>query len=207
MPRLRNEPLAWPRPRPRPLLWLVVLLAHKVLITGWRQSLRPPPATSAPAPAGTLVWLSLPAPGQPAMRPLAPTGAQLPARRQVAAARPAAAPELARPGKALAAPAPTTLLAVAAEPPASAASAPREKLLDSSATRLAIRQAGRQALLSERAADASGLAIRRSDQALAGGVAQSAKGDCLQGEFAGGGMGLLSVPFALVAVARGQCAR
>lgn len=35
----------------------------------------------------------------------------------------------------------------------------------------------------------------------------SAHGDCLKSEFLGGGMGLLSAPFWLLAEARGKCSR
>lgn len=206
MPPPRSEQVGWPRRRPRPLLWLVVLLAHLLLVGGWRQGLRPNNPAPAQETPGRLVWLDLPpvpTVAPPRQTPAAPHPPGPAPVRQ----RPSAQPPTTAPREAPAAPAPTTLTAVAAEPPASAASAPREKLLDSSATRLAIRQAARQPLLAERAAEATGLALARSDQALASGVAQSAKGDCLKGEYAGGGMGLLSVPFALVAVARGQCAR
>lgn len=42
-------------------------------------------------------------------------------------------------------------------------------------------------------------------RALPDAVAASVKGDCLKGEFAGGGMGLLSLPFLAVAAVRGDC--
>ena len=38
-------------------------------------------------------------------------------------------------------------------------------------------------------------------------IQKAGNGDCLKGEFAGGGAGLLSLPFWLLAEARGKCAR
>jgi hypothetical protein len=87
------------------------------------------------------------------------------------------------------------------------ASAPREALLSTEATRLAIRQATRQPLLSERVAQATGIQATTSAERLAAAAGGAAKGDCLKGEFAGGGMGLLSLPFLAVAAATGQCAK
>jgi len=81
-------------------------------------------------------------------------------------------------------------------------------LLDSEATRQAIRQAARAPLLSERAALAMGDgALLRPEDKLGGQIMQSASGDCLKGEFAGAGMGLLSLPFWALAEARGKCRR
>ncbi len=81
-------------------------------------------------------------------------------------------------------------------------------LLDSEATRQAIRQAARAPLLSERAASAMGDgAPLRPEDKLGGQIMQSASGDCLKGEFAGAGMGLLSLPFWALAEARGKCRR
>lgn len=42
-------------------------------------------------------------------------------------------------------------------------------------------------------------------QELPNAIAASAKGDCMKGEFLGGGMGLLSAPFLAVALVRGVC--
>jgi hypothetical protein len=96
---------------------------------------------------------------------------------------------------------------------AHAASAPvsapaRPSLLDSEATRRAVRMATREPLLSERAATASQDPGRLSAQQRMGQeIAQAATGDCLKGEYAGGGMGLLSLPFWLAAEVRGKCRR
>jgi hypothetical protein len=42
-------------------------------------------------------------------------------------------------------------------------------------------------------------------QVLPHAVAAAAKGDCTKGQFVGGGMGLLSLPFLAVAAVRGDC--
>ncbi len=81
-------------------------------------------------------------------------------------------------------------------------------LLDSEATRQAIRQAARAPLLSERAASAMGDgAPLRPEDKLGGQIMQSASGDCLKGEFGGAGLGLLSLPFWALAEVRGKCRR
>ncbi|WP_374562347.1 hypothetical protein [Ideonella sp.] len=104
---------------------------------------------------------------------------------------------------------------VSAAPPAPAASAPpAERLLDSAATRAAIRQTGRQALLHERAAEATGTPIERTDTALARGVAEATIPDCLKDPKAASGQigpialgGILGLPFLAARVASGRCAK
>jgi hypothetical protein len=60
----------------------------------------------------------------------------------------------------------------------------------------------------ERAAQASDApAVLTPEQRLGREVAQSARGNCAKGEYAGGGMGLLSLPFWLVAEMRDKCAK
>ncbi|CAN5899766.1 hypothetical protein BH11PSE8_BH11PSE8_37730 [soil metagenome] len=97
--------------------------------------------------------------------------------------------------------------AMRAEPPASAPDA-AHPLLDTEATRRAIRASARAPSLHDQ------LAIAREEpapvnaqQRLANGVKSAGKGDCMKGEFAGGGMGLLSIPFLAAAVATGACAK
>lgn len=102
--------------------------------------------------------------------------------------------------------------AAAAPPPAasSAASGPSgRELMDGAATRLAVRQSTRGApLLSERADQASQAPERLDASARLGReIKDAGAGDCLKGEYAGGGMGLLSAPFLLLAQARGKCAK
>lgn len=216
-PPARPEPntARWaPRHRPSVLAW--VLLAHGLLLLGWHSELMPRlRGTPAPLRQPALVWLQLPVAGPaqpraatgpaPIARTPSPARAEPRARRLVEVQSPAMA--TVRPPDN---PAPDTSAAIhlpAPEPAASAASAPHERLLDTAATRAAIRQAGRTALLSERAASATDQAFTSQREREAQAIARTAKGDCLKGDFAGGGLGLLSVPFFVVAEVRGQCAR
>lgn len=97
--------------------------------------------------------------------------------------------------------------AIRPEPAASAESlAP--SLLDTEATRRAIRASARTASLGDQLAQAREEPERPGAQArLANGVKAAGKGDCLKGEFAGAGMGLLSLPFLAIATAQGDCAK
>lgn len=209
-----NAEPAWAAPaRRRAGPWVLVLLAHAGLWLAWQAVLyRLPLALPAGPAAPAWVWL------RPAPAPEAP-----PARRPAAAApaeprRTAVAPGLQPPTPALPAPAPDT-----PAPPAGAArpapdiSAPAEaarpeatsslRLLDSDASRGVLRDLARQPLLAERAATATGLPLRSGAQRRAEAASAAGKGDCGKGEFAGGGAGLLSLPFLAAAVARGDCAR
>jgi len=100
--------------------------------------------------------------------------------------------------------------------PAPALPAPEERneeasaseLLESEATRRAIAAAARAPTMAERAAQASAEPrALRPDERLGGEIARAARGDCLKGEYTGGGMGLLSVPFWLAAELREKCRR
>jgi len=107
---------------------------------------------------------------------------------------------------------PVAAEAPAAEPPTTdipvAAATHGTGLLQTEATQRAIREATRQPLLSERAASASQDPGRETTQARLGRhIQQAGTTDCLKGEFLGGGGGLLSLPFWLVAEARGKCQR
>jgi hypothetical protein len=122
-------------------------------------------------------------------------------------------------------------LAVTQPAPAAAAAAPAASVpdldfLDNAATRQAIRAAGRGQTLASRgnalthedpgselvAADGSHCNCKRNlpppppAQALAQDIAAAHKNDCMKGDYAGAGMGLLSAPFLLAAEALGKCA-
>ncbi|MEW6705888.1 MAG: hypothetical protein AB1430_13670 [Pseudomonadota bacterium] len=93
-------------------------------------------------------------------------------------------------------------------PAATHAPGPQPSLLDTLATQQAIREAARAPSMAERAASASQQrAALRPEQRLGQDIAKAAHGDCLKGEYLGGGMGLLSLPFWLAAEARGKCRR
>lgn len=181
----------------------LVLLIHLLLIWTLHTLMRRPTAPAAAEP--TLQWITLPplTVATPAPAPRAPAAARALTRPSAAEPRqPAPAPREAVLRLVEAPTAPTPV-----EPPASAASAPPTRLLDSAASRQAMRRLGAQPLLSERAARAMDTDIQRTDTALAEGVKAAQHGDCLKGEFAGAGNGLLSLPALAVAAARGQCAR
>jgi hypothetical protein len=184
-------------PRWRVLAAVILLHGLLVLVLHGLMVRPPPPASTAPA----LQWVTLPPLAPPETRPPELT------RARAVTVRPVAVPPIPRE-----APPTGTLQLVEApprppEPPSSAASAPTGSVLDSPATRQALRGLGQRPLLSERAAQAMGEPVQRTDTALADEVQRAAKGDCLKGEFAGSGMGLLSLPALAVAAARGQCAR
>lgn len=89
-----------------------------------------------------------------------------------------------------------------------AASAADTSLLDSEATRRAIRASARATSLTAEVARVGGEPARATAQERLGKeVKDAGRGDCAKGEFAGAGMGLLSLPFLVAAAARGECAR
>lgn len=181
---------------------VLVVLAHLGLLAWWTAQRRPPPA-----PAAARVTLRLLPP--PPVRAAAP------------APSPAAVPSVVRPAPPSARrPAPRSTLepaprpdanvepitAARAEPAAVPASAapPAGPLLDGEATRRAIRAAARDPSLAAQAGRV-GPAVASPEQRLGGGIAQGARGDCLKGEYLGGGGGLLSLPFLAAAALRDQC--
>lgn len=182
---------------------LAVLALHLALLGLWRQALHRAEVTAPPAAQAPLVWLSVPA------APL-PTAPAAPVRRT---GPPPAAPMARTPplGPAVVPPGTLQLLpasgdgAVPAPPvPSTPASAPSPQLLDSEATRAAIREAARQPLLSERAAAATGIAPRTDAQHLSEGVGQAAKSDCLRDPSAAG---LLALPWLAARAISGDCPR
>lgn len=94
-----------------------------------------------------------------------------------------------------------------AEPTASSPIA-LPSLLDTPATRRAIRASARDPSLTEQIARTSGEPRRAgASQRLGSAVKAAGRGDCTKGDYAGAGMGLLSLPFLAMAVAGGQCAK
>ena len=204
--------VGWHR-APRWRWWALVTAAH-LLLGLWiaRTPLVPRPAAVAPT-GPTVVWLRTPAvplPPSPAAKTQAPAPRQtrpMPApaersrQRDARAARvPAAVPEEPPPAP------PSTEAAVAAAPSGASGAAP--SLLDSEATRQAVRQAAKQVSVQERHALATEAPRPLStEERLGQEVAKSAVGNCAKGEFAGGGMGLLSLPFFIAAQVNGKCQR
>lgn len=210
-----------PRPRARrrgALIVLCVVALHGALVWRWQGAL-----TGLAQPAGLTpplrVTLRLipqpPAPTPLPRRPEMPLAAAAATQHRSVAApsRPRQLPP------ADAAPAPATPpdrgvisttpanAALRAEPAASNAIAAPD-LLDTDASRRAIRISARTSSLSTLAAAASEEQRPASAQERLGSAVKSAgKGDCLKGEYAGGGMGILSLPFLAAAAARGACAQ
>ena len=163
---------------------------------------------AAPAAAARIAVRLLPlppsaAPPAPRSEPAATTRERT-ARPRPAAARPrdpAALPAGPQ------APAAIGIAPLPADAPASQALAePPPSLMDGEATRRAIRAAAREPGLAAQAGR-QGPALRTPDERLGDQVQRSAKGDCLKGEYLGGGMGLLSLPFLAAAALRDQCRR
>lgn len=197
--------------RARGIALLLVVLAHLALLTWWTAQHRPPAATAAPrvtlrllppvAGVARPARLADPAPPPPVAAP-----ARSAARREVTARPPAvtprAVPDAAAPPAATPEPITVTRAAPAASQPIGAEAAP--SLLDGDATRRAIRAIAHAPGLAAQAGR-TGPAVATPDQRLGSGIAQGARGDCLKGEYFGGGAGLLSLPFLAAAALRDQC--
>jgi hypothetical protein len=206
-------------PRRWRLRWLLVLLVvaalHLLLLVLLQRTLQLPPARTAPAQAPlVLVWVKPQQPTPPPTSPPAPSPAPLkaaapqrPVPTPTPALRPAQPAITAEPaGTQVAAPASAASTATAAA--ATAASAPAGGLLDTEATRRVIREAARQRSIGEQGALATGEKGPVSEPDKMGQeIARGARGDCLKGEYAGSGMGLLSLPFWLMAELREKCRR
>ncbi len=148
----------------------------------------PAPAVARPGPA--------PAPN-PAPRPTRrpDTAAVAPTSRQGAGA--AKATEQAATAAAPQAPVPADTEAV---PDTARSARAMGRLLDSAAGREAVQSAARQGLVRPQ------IPAQREDP-LASGMREAAQGDCMKGEFKGGGMGLLSLPMLAAAALKGECSR
>lgn len=150
----------------------------------------PAPAVARPGPA--------PAPNpsprpKPTRRP--DTAAVAPPSRQGAGA--AKATEQAATAAAPQAPVPADTAAV---PDTARSARAMGRLLDSAAGREAVQSAARQGLVRPQ------IHAQREDP-LASGMREAAQGDCMKGEFKGGGMGLLSLPMLAAAALKGECSR
>ncbi|MFN0186606.1 MAG: hypothetical protein ACKVQR_22570 [Aquabacterium sp.] len=170
--------------------------------------LRPLAETKPPLPAARPSPTPRPPPAQPARPTLAPTTkSPLPAPTPNAPTAAVSPPDGAAP---VAPSMPHTPATQAAPPAATPASGtqPIRRLLDAPGTQRVIRDAARQTSVGEHAAartdEPRGLT---PDERLGREVAKGAKGDCLKGEYAGGGMGILSLPFWLAAEVSGNCRR
>ena len=181
---------------------LGVITLHVVLIAllnasgGWRTRLAAPP----PPDARVNVRLIL-APVVPPIAPsIAPARIDTPAPRRAQAA-PGVAPEV----ESITPAAPITVSAPRAEPAASASDTP---LLETDATRRAIRASARATSLTDQLAHSREEPARVSaQQRLGADIRDAGRGDCLKGEYLGAGAGLLSLPFLAAAAGLGHCAK
>ncbi|MBS0448369.1 MAG: hypothetical protein JSR59_20780 [Proteobacteria bacterium] len=181
--------------RPRWLLAGAVLLLHALIAIEWARLAGRARSTQRSVATVQLRLLPAPAritPPRIEVAPTTPRAERPPAR---ASAR-RSAPSITLPAAAE----PATATAVTAAAPASAAASEPASLLDSAGTRRAIREAARAGIDAD-----TGMAT--DAQRLSNGMRNAAKGDCMKGEYAGGGMGLLSLPFLAAAVVGGQCAK
>lgn len=162
--------------------------AHRLQVV-WVETQTSTPAPS-PAPAAARPG---PAPrSKPAQRP--DTAAVAPPSRQSAGATKAT--EQAATAAAQA-PVPADTEAV---PDTARSARAMGRLLDSAAGREAVQSAARQGLVRPQ------IPAQREDP-LASGMREAAQGDCMKGEFKGGGMGLLSLPMLAAAALKGECSR
>jgi len=197
------------RLRVKGLLVLAVVAAlHLWLLMLLQGVLRSPPTRPFSEQAPVILVRTLPPPAAPREAP--PEPPREPAARPARSAPRAAASQAALPASAAIAP------EAAAVPPDSSAAAPAAVasaplpggLLDTDATRRAIREAARRPSTAEMGAMATDAEAPLSAQERMGqDIARGARGDCLKGEYAGAGMGLLSLPFWLIAEMRDKCRR
>lgn len=204
---------------PRWPQWLLVASLHLLLLFGLQlQRARLPEAASAEPPPLSLRWLPAAPPAAPGRHepepkrpvlPLSPHSPRITQQSHPPQQQPALPPATAT--------ATGTLLPDPSVADPAAATVPRPnttpepaggRLLDSAATQRALREAAGRRLNQERfEANGGNSPSLSGSERLARQVARNAKGDCTKGEFLGGGMGLLSLPFYLAAEASGQCAR
>jgi len=194
---------AWATRR-RPGALIVVLALHGLLVLALWQTLRSR-SVEVPIERHALLWVDALAPAQPRPAATVPTRREAPPPPRDRAAVNALPP----PHES------TWVVESTPAPAASAASAPpAERLLDSAASRAAIRQSGRLPLLHERVAQAAGETIERTDTGLAREVAEAGQPDCLKDGKAAAGQigpiglgGILGLPFLAARVATGRCTK
>ncbi|HLO95730.1 MAG TPA: hypothetical protein VK195_15565 [Burkholderiaceae bacterium] len=198
---LPAAPSRWP-------LTLLVIALHLMLLAGLRAGLlhRPAPRAAEPQRITVSLLQDRPRPVPPGVQTAAAASRRAHSPPQV---KPSPeAPSIAAPQAEAPRPRAADVPQSLALPATPAASASQERLIDSAATRSALRQAAREPLNGERHLEAQGQEVGVSASTKLGRQMQQAGyGDCAKGQYAGGGMGLLSAPFYLLAEASGKCAK
>lgn len=183
-----------------PALVLAVVAAHVAVL--WLLLVAARPHARPVFPVQRVIeiaWVDPPKPRAAPVRVEPKASAPAAPRIRTAPARVATRPE----------PAPRAAIAAPAEAPAAVAAPSAPLILNSEATRRALRDSDRAPSFAERANQALNPAGARAtlDARLSAGLAGAAHGDCMKGQFKGGDMGLLSLPALALAAARGECAR
>jgi len=191
-----------PRSRSRAVAAAIVTAAHLVMLLAWLHDRVQGPGP-VPPPRISVRLIAAPPPARLVEPTVAP-----PVREALRRTSPATRAEV--PRRDVISPQAITTQAIAPEPAASQTASTAipatEPLLDSEATRRALRASARDPGLAAQAGR-FGNAPLTPDERLGTEVLKSAKGDCLKGEYLGGGMGLLSLPFLAAAALREQCRR
>lgn len=152
------------------------------------------------------------APVRKAEPPVAPAAALRTAPTAVAPRAPARRVSQAARSEAITAPPNSPIApnapAAPSEPQQAASPSPAPLILNSDATRRALRDVARNRSFADRAnQDIQGPARSAFESKMGSGVAGAAHGDCMKGQFKGSNMGLLSLPALALAAANGECAR
>lgn len=193
------------------LVGAIVLALHLLLVALLSRPGPPRRSAADTAPRVALrIIVAPPVPPRPAAPP--PVAAAAKPRRAAAPTVPGARPPsmATTPTTTPDSTAPTITSAAPVAPPASAPhdAAGSPSLLDSEATRRAIRASARAPSPSEQLARAREEPARiGAGERLGNDIRSAGKGDCVKGEYAGAGMGLLSLPFLAYAAAAGNCGK
>ena len=186
---------------------LLSLLLHGALLwQGLAPDIARPGTGQAEAHRLQVVWVEAPTPApSPAPAAARPGPAPAPTRRPDTAAvapplRQSAGAAKATEQAATAAAQAPVLADTEAAPDTARSARAMGRLLDSAAGREAVQSAARQGLVRPQ------IHAQREDP-LASGMREAAQGDCMKGEFKGGGMGLLSLPMLAAAALKGECSR
>lgn len=191
--------------RPSLLVWLLVLAVHGLALLGLQSHKMSSTREQAAGLRLPRIELRLLAPTVQSA-PIAPTHGVEPTRPRVrSSVRPASEEQPPTAQPAVGGPqttAPTTT---------DGAAVPRveESLLNSEATRRALRSSTTAAPTPAQLAVEAGATLRAptANERLSDEVQRAGTGDCAKGQYAGAGMGLLSLPFLAAAALRGDCAK